>query len=197
MSPRSMTGYGRAKIEHEIGYFEAELRSVNSRFQEIKVNLPPGFSQFETQARNLLRARIKRGKVECRIRRSLSSGETPSPKINEAFILASLEKLRELQSRAGLEGEITLEMALRMPGAFETAEEELPAAETWAALKSLLEAALEPFEGERAREGAALSRQIIEEAAVLRAGRLKIAEARVCPDVQTLREKETLRSPWG
>ena len=43
---RGMTGFGRAEYATEARRISVELKSYNSRYLEIKVNVPPGYGEL-------------------------------------------------------------------------------------------------------------------------------------------------------
>ena len=59
----SMTGYGRGVAVKNKLTAEVELKSVNSRFLEINLKLPFTLSDREFELREILKKRIKRGKI--------------------------------------------------------------------------------------------------------------------------------------
>ncbi|MSQ19282.1 MAG: YicC family protein [Betaproteobacteria bacterium] len=63
----SMTGYATVARELPQGAVQLELRSVNSRFLDIGFRIPDEFRAVEAQFRELISARIGRGKVDCRL----------------------------------------------------------------------------------------------------------------------------------
>ena len=62
-----MTGYATVARELPQGAVQLELRSVNSRFLDIGFRIPDEFRAVEAQFRELISARIGRGKVDCRL----------------------------------------------------------------------------------------------------------------------------------
>ncbi len=92
----SMTGYASAQhstanssTENESktvpsSHLGLEIRSVNSRFLDLTFKLPEELRQFEPALREILIARLKRGKVEVRAAIETSSHSTiaePSPRL--------------------------------------------------------------------------------------------------------------------
>jgi uncharacterized protein (TIGR00255 family) len=61
---KSMTGFARGEARHELAALTFEVRSVNHRYLEVSVRLPDEFRVLETPVRELVAARIARGKVE-------------------------------------------------------------------------------------------------------------------------------------
>jgi len=61
----SMTGYGRA--EQTIGdkTFLVEVRSLNGKQFDLRINIPALLKPFEFEIRNMLNEGLQRGSVEC------------------------------------------------------------------------------------------------------------------------------------
>lgn len=62
----SMTAFGSARVDLAQGSLALEIRSVNSRFLDLHFRLPEDLRQAESPLRDLLTARLGRGKVEVR-----------------------------------------------------------------------------------------------------------------------------------
>jgi uncharacterized protein (TIGR00255 family) len=78
-----MTGYAMVTSAGEIA-LSVELRGVNGRFLDLSFRLPEEFRSQEMKLRELLRANILRGKIECRVlwRHDQSSQTTaPNPEV--------------------------------------------------------------------------------------------------------------------
>ena len=63
----SMTGYASHERNTNNGVLQVELRSVNQRYLELQLKLEDTFRAQEPQVRELLKQKLGRGKVECRI----------------------------------------------------------------------------------------------------------------------------------
>ncbi|HZY60265.1 MAG TPA: YicC/YloC family endoribonuclease, partial [Candidatus Binataceae bacterium] len=120
---RSMTGFGRAKAERGALQVSAEVRSLNQRFLEIKLNLPRGWNEQETELRKLIGASVSRGRIEAAIR---SAGPKPGGRLiaNEKLARDYIEELRALKKRLALSGEPGIEALLGRPEIFQVAEQE-------------------------------------------------------------------------
>lgn len=60
----SMTGYGRSEVQIDGKYLVTEIRSVNHRFLEVKVKLPPRWLALEDPIRKQVKQRLRRGRVD-------------------------------------------------------------------------------------------------------------------------------------
>jgi uncharacterized protein (TIGR00255 family) len=58
-----MTGFARAEKEYPEGKASGEVRSLNSRYLELNIKLPRVDVFYEQKMRELVKKRIKRGKV--------------------------------------------------------------------------------------------------------------------------------------
>ena len=86
---KSMTGYGRAKYLDENIDLEIEIRSVNSRFMDLRIKQPYYLSFMETEISKQINQIIVRGKVDVYI--NLNLLKTPDMKLNEEMVKAYWE----------------------------------------------------------------------------------------------------------
>ena len=64
----SMTGYAYEEVSDENAVISVEIKSVNSRFLDLSINLPPYLNQLEAYFRNKICEKVLRGKVDVFIR---------------------------------------------------------------------------------------------------------------------------------
>lgn len=159
----SMTGYAVATRELPQGTLTAEIRAVNHRYLDIQFRLPEELRAVEPALRELLSARLNRGKVECRVSFAASVAAQLAPELNEALLrqLAALnQKVRTVLPEAG---SLRAADVLRWPGML--GADTVPAEALRDACRTLVAAALDEFAAARAREGAKLRDAILERAA--------------------------------
>lgn len=60
---KSMTAYGRAALSNNLGRFSVELKSVNRRYLEIAMQLPPELMRFEVNIKKWISRVVLRGQV--------------------------------------------------------------------------------------------------------------------------------------
>jgi uncharacterized protein (TIGR00255 family) len=161
----SMTGYAVASAESARGALHLELRSVNSRFLDLQFRITDELRAAEPQLRELIGARLGRGKVDCRLGIAASNA-VPSQKLDMRMV----EHLRRLSgelSRAFPEaGALRAGDVLRWPGVLGE-----PAADEEAmrsAIASLARRALDDLCAARAREGAKLATVLLARVADMR-----------------------------
>lgn len=78
---KSMTGYGRAEFQGEDFNLDIEIKSVNSRFLDLKIYLNRELSSYENEINKTIGESIKRGKVEVRV--NLNDLRKPDIELNE------------------------------------------------------------------------------------------------------------------
>jgi uncharacterized protein (TIGR00255 family) len=163
---QSMTGYAAASADSPRGRLSLELRSVNSRFMDLQFRIAEELRSLEPLLRELIVARISRGKVECRLYLN-DSGNAGGPQALNPDAVARLKALSEAARKAFPEAAL-LRVAdvLRWPG---VVSEALPDDERTRGLASTLcREALEGLLAARAREGAKLAAVIGERIAAMR-----------------------------
>ena len=78
----SMTGYGYKETIVEGTQISVEIKSVNSRFLDLSVNIPPFLNQIENKIRALVSEKVVRGKVDVTVRvHDTSSSAVPRIKL--------------------------------------------------------------------------------------------------------------------
>ena len=151
---RSMTGYAATSAQTPRGTLALEMRTVNSRFLDIQFRVAEEMRSAEPLLRELITARVSRGKVDCRL--SLDEGEGAGPKRLNAEALAQLQQLAAEVKRSMPEaGALRVADVLRWPGIL--AEATLDEAATRAAVESLARRALDELCAAREREGGKLA----------------------------------------
>ena len=161
----SMTGYAAAAREFPFGTLSVELRSVNHRYLDVQFRLPDDLRAVEPALREMLGEHVTRGKVECRVSLSASSGAHKSLKLNEDLMLQLEELERKVRAMLAGAGQLSAADILRWPGILSS--EPLPLDELQAACRELLVSALREFNAARGREGEKLRAILLERAAAM------------------------------
>ena len=109
-----MTGFGAAEGQVGKTLVAVEVRSVNHRFFSASLKLPGALSRWEGEVREALRRGVSRGHLTLTARadRSDTAG---GGTIDEARLAGYVARLRELQRRYDLGGEVDLATVLRLP----------------------------------------------------------------------------------
>jgi len=152
---RSMTGFARRERQGPWGTLACELRSVNHRYLELSLRMPDDLRPLESDARQLLSATLKRGKVEAGLYLRGTASANAAVEINRPLVEQLLSRAAEVGAMSGVaSAPISPLDILRWPGAIREAERD-PSPVLHEALELLRETVGELNEA-RSREGARL-----------------------------------------
>ncbi len=150
-----MTGFGRGEAPAPGGRLVVEVRSVNHRFCEIALRLPPRYGPMEARLRKRVNERVARGRVDLTVTVQSEAGGTRGPAIDWEVAEGLRARLTDLKARLGLPGEVDLALLAAQRGVF-TAEEPAPEP-VWEPLAAATGAALDALAAMRDEEGVALT----------------------------------------
>jgi uncharacterized protein (TIGR00255 family) len=156
----SMTGYATVSEELPLGTLSVEVRSVNHRYLDVQFRLPDELRSFEPGMRELVAARLTRGKVECRVSFQKTPSSDVSLQLNGPLLDQLVELERSVRARLPASPALTISDVVRWPGMIEAGA--LPLEQLREQAQALLERALEDFSGARAREGEKLKALLLE-----------------------------------
>jgi uncharacterized protein (TIGR00255 family) len=163
---RSMTGYAATSADSSRGTLGVELRSVNSRFLDLAFRLAEEVRTLEPALREMLAARLARGKVECRI----FVGAEGNAVLERRLDAAALERLKHVAAEAKKAfpdaAPLGLADVLRWPGV--VSEPALDDEGTRRLARDLCTRALDELVATREREGIRLAAAITERTAQMR-----------------------------
>jgi uncharacterized protein (TIGR00255 family) len=121
MNIRSMTGYSQVKMNVDDQLtFTLGLKSVNHRFLDLHLRLPPEMDAVEMKVRRVLKERLHRGHIEVTL--SLERGGGAAFSVNRDLVGGYLRTFREVAEEFGVSAEPDLNAVLKMPGALNAAE---------------------------------------------------------------------------
>ncbi len=111
-----MTGYAYEEKLSGDAVVSVEIKSVNSRFLDLSVSLPPYLAQLEPYFRNSVSEKVLRGKVDLNIRvRELNSAAEISA--DTGLARSYMEAARKVAAEAGAGAEeISIQFILSQPG---------------------------------------------------------------------------------
>jgi uncharacterized protein (TIGR00255 family) len=154
-----MTGYGRA--EQTIGdkTFLVEVRSLNGKQFDLRINIPALLKPFEFEIRNMLNEGLQRGSVECFI--TIKQNGTGKPvSINTDLAKAYYEPVAALAKELGLpEGDL-LSTLLKLPEVI-TASSETLSDSDWEGFQKVLKEAIYQLNEHRKNEGLSLEADLL------------------------------------
>lgn len=109
----SMTGFGKASLDSNLGKISIEFKSLNSKNIDINFNIPSLFKSMENDLRVVVSNKIKRGKVDCKFNLSLDS-ENFSSQLNHKIIKKYIIDLKKIVDANETE---LLKIAVKLPEA--------------------------------------------------------------------------------
>lgn len=154
----SMTGFASHERNTHDGILQVELRSVNQRYLELHLKLDDAFRAQEPAMRDILKAKLGRGKVECRVQflKATSEGEI---QLNEAVLQQIARSARAVTTYFPEAQAIDPLAVLRMPGVMSTPVIHIEALSQ--ELLSVLELVVTELMAARGREGEKLKKVIL------------------------------------
>ncbi|HTT75655.1 MAG TPA: YicC/YloC family endoribonuclease [Candidatus Binataceae bacterium] len=155
---RSMTGFGRAELERGGVQVVAEVRALNQRFFELKLNLPRGWGEHEAEIRRIVQEVVERGRVELFVRCVTLKPPPARLRVNDELAANYVAELRRLGKTLRLDGALSIDVVMQRPEIFQVVEEEYDARPGLELAFLGLRRALKILEAERTREGSALKR---------------------------------------
>lgn len=104
----SMTGFGRGIAADEALQITVEIKTVNSRFLDLHINMPSTLNFFENELRRQIKSVLQRGKVEVNISLRNTRDREKVFTVNESLAL----QIREFLVKNGFAQDIK-KVALR------------------------------------------------------------------------------------
>jgi uncharacterized protein (TIGR00255 family) len=161
-----MTGYAVKTRDIERGTLQIELKSVNSRYLDFHFRITEELRALEMPLRELLAARLNRGKVECRLSFNAAAARADQLQLN-GELLASLKALSALVRREMPEAApLSVNETLRWPGMF--GDQGMDFSVLGPEVMALAREALEDFTATRGREGQKLAEMIVDRVNAMR-----------------------------
>jgi uncharacterized protein (TIGR00255 family) len=165
---RSMTGYGRARLEGALST-TAEVRSVNGRFLKLNVKVPGRYGALEDRIKELLsELGVKRGNIDVNIFLEGGFGEDGRYNIDETVVKHFLSQGRAVLKKCGLKEDLSLNALLPLPGVIKRDDTGDNIDAVWVQTKKALTQAVEHLNSMREREGAAMAADLRTQFAALR-----------------------------
>lgn len=112
-----MTGFGQSEISGPDFRISFEIKTFNSRFLDINLRLPKELLQVEMSVRNVIKAKIARGRVEVFLNLETTKGGLYH--INRDVVASYRMLVDCLRADFQIDGELTVATVLQLPGVLE------------------------------------------------------------------------------
>ncbi len=112
---KSMTGFGRAKLEKNDRIYNIEIKSVNHKYSDISVKLPKSLIYVEDKIKKQISLKIARGKIDVFVSFENYSAKGKDIIVNEELVKKYLEKFKLLAEQNNLRQEIPVAEIIKLP----------------------------------------------------------------------------------
>jgi uncharacterized protein (TIGR00255 family) len=163
----SMTGYAVQMRDIGRGILHLELRTVNSRYLDMNFRIAEEVRIVEPALRELIAAKLSRGKVDCRLNLLPATAAPREASLNRALLLQLGSLQREVQEQIAGAAPLSVAELLRWPGML--GDEQLGVDVLQKECAALAAAALDELLATRGREGGKLAATITERVERMRA----------------------------
>jgi uncharacterized protein (TIGR00255 family) len=164
---RSMTGFARREQQGSWGTLVCELRTVNHRYLEISLRLPEELKALDNEARQIITAALRRGKVDANIALKSTVGTQRGLALDEQLLDELLLRVDQVRDKLKQPAPVSPLDLLRWPGVVREAE--VDATPVLAAALGLLREALNDLNDTRQREGQRIRELLLTRCAAMRA----------------------------
>lgn len=156
---KSMTGFGRSKVENQGRTYTVEIKSVNHKYLDISVKLPRSISYLEERAKKTIANCTARGKIDVFVNFQNDSNIGKNVVINKELAKAYIQQLASLAEETGVIDDISIMNVAKLPDVLDlqgSDDEELLGKE----LEQALLLALETYNQAREIEGVKLAEDL-------------------------------------
>jgi len=115
---QSMTGFGSASIESELGKISIDIKSLNSKTLDLNYSLNPMFRNIESDIRSILTTGLKRGKIDFKINFKIFENSFSSS-LNHDVIKSYIKDLKEITPGTLIDDAELLKIAVTLPNSIE------------------------------------------------------------------------------
>jgi uncharacterized protein (TIGR00255 family) len=154
-----MTGYGKSTAGNKKFSAEVEIKSVNSRFFEVYVKLPPALVSFDYELREIVKSKVKRGKINASVVIKKDGIENGLVSIDTNKLKNHVAVLKKIKIIAKIKESLKLDDILINKDIFSNEEARITPSD-FIIVKSALNKALAALNKMKKNEGAALAKDI-------------------------------------
>jgi len=152
----SMTGFGRATNAINDKTITIEIRSLNSKFTDIRFKMPQAYKEKEHELRKLISDKAQRGKIDITIDLKSLNGDGEYA-LNQALFTKYYKELHQLSVELAMPSADIMQAILRIPNVVSSASDTVDESE-WQAVLDTINDALNNFTSFRLEEGGAMEK---------------------------------------
>lgn len=171
----SMTAFARNQQQGEWGLLTCEIRSINHRYLDINLLLPESLRALEMPMRELIREKVKRGKIDCFVRYQANAKAMNQGAMIDVLLAQQLcEASQKIAVMLGSAASMSASDILRIPGVL--ISQEVDTAVMQQAMLRLLTKTMQELIVARGREGAELKNLFLQRINTMRVELAKVRE---------------------
>ena len=158
----SMTGFGRFINNYQDKTITVEIRSLNSKFTDLRFKVPQNYKNLEPDLRRIITSSVDRGKIDVNVEiKSLSGDEEFA--LNSTLFKKYYTELNALSNELKMDQGDLMQAILKLPNVVASENSEVDE-EEWAAVQNTLKQAIENFNTFRRDEGESMKSECMEKA---------------------------------
>ena len=171
---QSMTGFGNASIDSELGKISLDIKSLNSKNLDLNYSLNPMFRNIESDIRSILTTSLKRGKIDFKINFKISENNFNS-NLNHDVIKSYIKDLKKITPGTLFDRAEFLKIAITLPNSIETSRPDLNQ-NLLDAIKELVKNAIKELIDFRIQEGISMEKDLLSNLEVIQNKLIHIEE---------------------
>jgi uncharacterized protein (TIGR00255 family) len=153
-----MTGYGRGTVTENGKTITIEIRSLNSKYTDIRFKIPHNYKEKETEFRKIITANAERGKLDMTLDMKSNLGDEDFG-LNIPLFKRYFKELTSLSKELNIDHGDIVQSILRIPNVVGGSEDSIDEKE-WDLVRKALDEALTNFGQFRKSEGAAMEKDL-------------------------------------
>ena len=151
---KSMTAFGRARLDGEDKDIVVEIKSVNSRYLDCSVKMPRAYLFLEERIKSYVQKNaVSRAKVDIYITVVDRTNSVGIVEYDRGYAESYINALRSLRDEFALTDDISVMTVARNSEIFHTQRLEIDIEAEWARLVPVLDAAIADYDAMRTEEG--------------------------------------------
>ena len=157
-----MTGYGTALVESKEVTVKVEIKSLNSKFLDLKTRLPGKYAEREIELQNIIEKYLNRGKIDMVMQVKNNDLSQLKKEINKDLFKAYFNEVKQLSSELGFNPDALAQSIMGLPDVFNNGlgENKITDSE-WETITSTVELACKEVNTYRLKEGNELAKELL------------------------------------
>lgn len=121
---KSMTGFGRAKLEKNDRIYRIEIKSVNHKYSDICIKMPKSLNYLEEKIKKEIASNISRGKIDIYIGFENYSEAQKEIKVNDGLVKEYIKEFEKIANENNLSMNIPVTEITKLPDVLTLREKE-------------------------------------------------------------------------